>query len=338
MLRAVSNTSTMTDKKVLHVAVGLIMLNQQVLISWRNASQHQGNRYEFPGGKIEVDETPEQGLIRELREELGIEVQHPIRAQQLCYDYPEKTVCLHVFKVTQFSGEPRGHEGQHIRWVAQQDLAQYQFPDANTPILRVAQCPEQYLISYEQTAGQSLTDWLNFHVQHVPERAWLYVRHHQLGSDEYQQVIEQLSQARPDLQLVGMYRHISAFKDSSIQLAGVHYTKQDLSEASLLQTTLQQTLSHQIVPPAWLRFAACKTEQDIQAAQQLSMDAIILGPVNATLTHPEASPLGWQEWQQLCLQSNVPVYALGGVTKQDVLNVQQYGGFALAGIRGFYPE
>jgi 8-oxo-dGTP diphosphatase len=317
------------NKKVVHVAVGFIVREQQVLISWRSASQHQGNRYEFPGGKIEADETPEQGLIRELREELGIEVQHPVRAQQLNYDYPEKTVCLHVFKVTQFTGDPVGQEGQHIRWIALDDLPDYQFPDANAPILRLAKLPTHYLICHEQTPQQSLTDWLDFHQQAVPPNAWLYVRHHQLNSTGYQRAVNQLSQSRPDLNLVLMYRHYQQFKNSSIRLAGVHYAKQDIAHdvASQGDGSIRKEL---------LQFAACHTPQEIQHALQLGVDAIILSPVNATLTHPDATPLGWQAWQSLCQQSSVPVYALGGMTPNDIVTAEQYGGYGVAGIRGFY--
>lgn len=324
-----TSTTATTQKKAIHVAVGLIMCGQKVLISWRNASQHQGNRYEFPGGKIEPNETPEQGLIRELLEELGIAVQNPIRTQQLSYDYPEKTVCLHVFKITQFTGEPRGQEGQEVRWVDQHDLSLYQFPDANAPILRAATCPEQYLICHEQLTTQSLTDWLDFHVQHVPERAWLYVRHHQLTGDAYYHVINALSQARADLKLVAMKRHISQFENTE-NLAGIHYSKQDLIEA------LPEHLN-MIDEKVILKFAACKNQQEIEKAVQLNMDAIILGAVNATLTHPDLTPLGWTAWQQLCLESPLPVYALGGITPEDLITVQQRGGFGVAGIRGFYP-
>lgn len=60
--------------KVVNVAVAVIHFNNQYLLGFRHASQHQGNRYEFVGGKIEPDETPTQGLIREVHEEIGLDI------------------------------------------------------------------------------------------------------------------------------------------------------------------------------------------------------------------------------------------------------------------------
>lgn len=60
--------------KVVNVAVAVIHFNKQYLLGFRQASQHQGNRYEFVGGKIEPNETPAQGLIREVHEEIGLDI------------------------------------------------------------------------------------------------------------------------------------------------------------------------------------------------------------------------------------------------------------------------
>ena len=85
--------------------------------------------------KVEADETVFQALQRELREEVGIQV---ITAQswlQLSHDYGDRKVLLDIWKVTQFSGEPEGREGQDVRWVATHMLDQFKFPDGNRGIL-----------------------------------------------------------------------------------------------------------------------------------------------------------------------------------------------------------
>lgn len=310
--------------KILHVAVGLIMRDQQVLISWRHAGLHQGNRHEFPGGKIEADETPLAGLQRELREELGIQVHRAIRTQQLVYSYPERTVCLHVFKVTDFTGEPQGQEGQQTQWVAVDDLTRYTFPDANAPILRAARLPAHYLISHDQMEDQALEQWVDLHVQRVPNGAWLYVRHYGLASAQYQQVVTSLHQHRPDLQLVVMQQHVNVLGDLLHNLAGVHVGRN------------RQLVDWSVIPQHVLRFAACHDQAQIEQAMQWRVDAITLGAVQPTLTHPERVALGWEAWQQLCAQSQLPVYALGGVGPNDLTQVQLAGGFGVAGIRAFY--
>jgi len=122
--------------KLTHVAVGVIIDScRNVLISRRGAHQHQGDRWEFPGGKVEPGEGVEEALKRELSEELNIQVKPERRLLELRYNYPEKTVLLDVWLVQSFSGDIQGREGQAWCWVAAEDLPDYKFPDANAPII-----------------------------------------------------------------------------------------------------------------------------------------------------------------------------------------------------------
>lgn len=120
----------------IRVAVGVVMdARRRVLISYRHKRQHQGERWEFPGGKAEPNETDYQALCRELKEELGIEVVAAVPLCEVLHRYPERTVQLQVWQVTQFSSPVVAQEGQDWRWVAIEELGQYQFPEANGPIL-----------------------------------------------------------------------------------------------------------------------------------------------------------------------------------------------------------
>lgn len=122
--------------KRIDVAVGVVCnAQQQILISRRAAHQHQGNRWEFPGGKVDGDESVSTALSRELHEELGVEVQGYAPLCDIEFNYPDKAVRLHVFWIDQFSGNIAGREGQEWQWVAADSLVNFQFPDANQPIL-----------------------------------------------------------------------------------------------------------------------------------------------------------------------------------------------------------
>ncbi|WP_237066169.1 8-oxo-dGTP diphosphatase MutT [Microbulbifer guangxiensis] len=122
--------------KVIHVAVGVILgPDGRILIARRPDHLHMGGRWEFPGGKVEESESVQQALERELREEIAIEVKALRPLTEIRHDYPEKTVLLDTWWVTKFNGEPRGLEGQEIRWVARDELDHYQFPDANQAII-----------------------------------------------------------------------------------------------------------------------------------------------------------------------------------------------------------
>ena len=122
-------------RAVIQVAVGLVFRDDHVLIAKRHEHQHQGGLWEFPGGKIEADEHPLAALARELKEEVDLDV---VAAQPLFtidYDYPDKSVRLNIFKVTEFVGQANHREGQLLRWVPINELATIHVPAANQEIV-----------------------------------------------------------------------------------------------------------------------------------------------------------------------------------------------------------
>ncbi|GIU46438.1 7,8-dihydro-8-oxoguanine-triphosphatase [Shewanella colwelliana] len=122
--------------KRVHVAVGVILnASNQVLLAKRPDNLHQGGKWEFPGGKVEQDETTSQALIRELREEVNLIVSDTTPLMTISHDYPDKEVLLDIHTVNCFSGDAEGLEGQEILWVELSNLKEYNFPAANTPII-----------------------------------------------------------------------------------------------------------------------------------------------------------------------------------------------------------
>ena len=105
-----------------------------MLVNQRIDGGHMAGRWEFPGGKREVREGRFAALTRELREELGIEVSAADELLAYTHDYPEQVVHLHVLRVTAYSGEPAGLEGQPLRWVAVDQLMEAGLLPADRPI------------------------------------------------------------------------------------------------------------------------------------------------------------------------------------------------------------
>ena len=129
---------------IIKVAVAIITnSNNEILISRRSANQHQGNKWEFPGGKVEEGETVKDALNREIKEELGIEILASEHFTDIDHEYKgddpkqSKTVKLMVYEVKYWLGEPRGMEGQPIRWVKRNDLKTFEFPNANKAIIQL---------------------------------------------------------------------------------------------------------------------------------------------------------------------------------------------------------
>ncbi|MEY8204193.1 MAG: 8-oxo-dGTP diphosphatase MutT, partial [Bermanella sp.] len=116
-------------KKIEVVAAAILSVcGQRVFIAKRHAAAHQGGLWEFPGGKKEAGESAQAALYRELQEEVAINVIASHSLIKLSHDYGDKCVELDVYKVTAFSGEPRGAEGQVTRWVPLNELQNFEFP------------------------------------------------------------------------------------------------------------------------------------------------------------------------------------------------------------------
>ena len=123
-------------KKRLQVAVAIIVNNdEQVLIARRHAHQHQGDLWEFPGGKREANETRLEAVQREIYEEVGLQVEQAEPLMQIVHDYPELQVELDVWLVTEFSGDATGKEGQPLVWCPLAELSVREFPAANMQII-----------------------------------------------------------------------------------------------------------------------------------------------------------------------------------------------------------
>jgi 8-oxo-dGTP diphosphatase len=122
--------------KHIHVVAAVIKDKQDnILISKRPDHVHLGGLWEFPGGKVDAGESARQALSRELEEELAIDVQGAEPFLEVRHSYPDKSVFLDIWLVDQFAGEARGNEGQSIAWVQRAELANYDFPEGNKPIV-----------------------------------------------------------------------------------------------------------------------------------------------------------------------------------------------------------
>ena len=122
-------------QKVVHVAVGVIVREQQYFLTKRLDSAHQGGKWEFPGGKVEENETVAQALHRELQEEIAIDTLSCYPLIEISHDYGDKKVLLDVYVVDNFQQEPIAQEGQQSGWFSLDELVNLDFPQANAAII-----------------------------------------------------------------------------------------------------------------------------------------------------------------------------------------------------------
>ncbi len=125
----------------LTVAVAVIVDEQQrILITRRPFHVPHGGCWEFPGGKLEADEPSVSALIREIKEEVGLEVRQQQLLGEVNHQYPDKVVKLVIFLVRQFAGAPSCLEGQlAMKWVYPHELNPEHFPEANREVIAMVQ-------------------------------------------------------------------------------------------------------------------------------------------------------------------------------------------------------
>jgi len=129
--------ATSAGKLVLVVACALIDADGRVLIAQRPPGKAMAGQWEFPGGKIETGERPEEALIRELQEELAITVREPCLAPFTfaSHTYPDFQLLMPLYLCRRWEGSPEAREHSALKWVRPRDLSQYPMPPADLPLI-----------------------------------------------------------------------------------------------------------------------------------------------------------------------------------------------------------
>jgi 8-oxo-dGTP diphosphatase len=117
------------------VAGALYDASGRVLIAQRPPGKALAGRWELPGGKLHEGESPYEALVRELREELGVEVLAAERLMRYPYEYPDRVVWLDMWIVVEWRGEPRSLDGQAFKWVDPAVLDREDILEADQPIV-----------------------------------------------------------------------------------------------------------------------------------------------------------------------------------------------------------
>jgi 8-oxo-dGTP diphosphatase len=307
------------------VAAAVFNVNSEVLIARRPNHIHQGGKWEFPGGKVEPGERARDALCRELFEELGIRAQTFEPLIRIRHHYPDKAVLLDVWKVTHYTSEPHGREGQALTWSAPQDLSRFTFPAANYPILKALILPELYLITPEPGYDDaSFLDCLKAALR---------------------QGIRLVQLRAPALE-VSRYCELAA---ATIQCCHAHGARllingepewaMRLNADGVHLNSVRLRATHtRPLPKHYLVAASCHDQGEIARANAIDADLAVVAPVKATPSHPDAKPLGWRVFQDLCADATMPVYALGGMSASDLRLAKRSGGQGIAAIRALWPD
>jgi 8-oxo-dGTP diphosphatase len=124
------------ERHTVLVAAGVLEREGRILAARRKRGSHLEGHWEFPGGQIEPDESPEHCLVRELAEEIGVRVRPRGILEVVFHQYPEKSVLLLFYRCDLLEGEPRAIECDEVRWVPLVELAALDWAPADVPFVK----------------------------------------------------------------------------------------------------------------------------------------------------------------------------------------------------------
>lgn len=275
---------------------------------------------------MEPGESTRAALVRELDEELGVRVDAAAPLIRVPFPYECGAVLLDVWRVTAFSGEPVGREGQTLEWAARADLPGYDYPEANRGVVAALRLPPHYLITPEPGPAAA---WPAF-LARVDAALAAGVRLVQLRAKG----LAEAQLVRLTRQLIARCRAVGAQvllngPPALVEPAGadgVHLSGERLRACD----------GRPLGREYWVA-ASCHGADDLALACRLPVDFAVVSPVRPTASHPGAVTLGWRGFRELAESSTVPVYALGGVGPADVSEAQACGGQGIAAIRALWP-
>ncbi|AFL74254.1 Nudix family hydrolase [Thiocystis violascens] len=330
------------NQGLVHVMVGVIADDAgRILVTRRPDHVHQGGLWEFPGGKLEPGESLEQGLSRELAEELGIQVRSSRPLIRVHHHYADPStplivlseaevgagrhVLLDVRRVEVYSGTPEGREGQPLDWLEPEAMDPDVFPAADRPIINALRLPSLFMI----TGGDPRrTDEFLERVGHALDQGirLVQLRAHDLDDQAYRRLASAVY-AVCDTRRARLLLNREPRQVSDVPRHGLH-----LSARTLMNLTARPGRSHELIG------ASCHDTAQLEQAARLGLDYALLSPVKPTATHPDALPLGWQGFADLVEPIPLPVYALGGLGPTSLQDAIEHGAQGIAAIRGLWPD
>ncbi|HEY4136944.1 MAG TPA: Nudix family hydrolase [Casimicrobiaceae bacterium] len=309
---------------MIRVAAAVIIgADGQFLLAQRPPGKPYAGYWEFPGGKLEPGETAAAALVRELKEELGMSVTRaaPWLVQE--FVYPHAHVELNFFRVIEWRGDPIGHDGQAFAWQRPGAVDVAPLLPANQRVMAALELPSIYGVTLAGEVGEEAFLERAEHALacglrliQLREKSWSAARRDALAA----QLLPLASRHGARVLLNGS---VEDAREGGY--AGVHWTSAALSAATSRPRDL-------------LIGASCHSRDDLAKAISLDVDFAVVGPVKPTPTHAAMRPLEWDGFATCVDRTRVPVYAIGGLTMNDLPSAIAHGAQGIALRRFAWPD
>ena len=297
------------------VAAVLERADGSFLLAQRPPGKVYAGWWEFPGGKVEAGEPLARALARELLEELGIRVAKAYPWITRVHVYEHATVMIHFFRVVEWQGEPHPHEGQAFVWQRTDQPVVEPLLPANGPVLASLALPLEYAVTDAKGLG------LVAQIERLEARVKGGLRLIQVRDKDNWERAQLIYAVKSIAKQYGARVLVNGGPAAD----GIHFSAEQLM-------TLRARPNGG--PNCTLMAASCHTAQELGHAMAIGLDFVVLGPVNATASHPGAALLGWEGFRRIAEGASIPVYAIGGLRARDLDEARRHGAHGLAMISG----
>lgn len=300
----------------------------RVLLAQRPEGKHLAGFWEFPGGKLEPGESPQHALLRELHEELGIDVDAAdgVPLMRVPWRYGERDLLLDAWQFTRWQGTPVSLEGQALQWESPSCVDVATLAPADRPILQALRLPRTYAITPADVLPGHFDSWLARVDAAIENGARLIqLRWPAWSALQVRELAARLQSRAVDR---GAILLLNGDIDGALELGsgiGVHLTSAQLME-----------LDGRPLPWAQIVGASCHHAAQLSRAVRIGADFATLSPVAQTASHPGAPILGWPRFRGLAENAALPVYALGGMTPAMIDEARENSAQGVAGIGAFW--
>jgi 8-oxo-dGTP diphosphatase len=298
-------------------AVAAVIQRQDgfLLMTQRPPGREWSGWWEFPGGKIELNESPFEALQRELQEEINISANDASLWFERSYIYPDKKVYIYFFKVTDWTGEITSCENQLLDWQNPSYLTVSPILPSNLFVLKSILLSPVYAITNIAEMGEILF-FERLKIKLEEGLKMIQVRERNAPYQDVKIVAQKiLDLAKPYQAKVLINENEKLALD--IRADGVHYPSQ-----SLIQLKDRPKFS--------ICGASCHNLEELMIAQDLEMSFAVLSPVQKTESHVLSDPIGWEIFSEYANKIDIPIFALGGLNQDSLTTSWQCGGHGIA--------
>ena len=303
-------------KDIINCSIGIISNDNGYLFLKRKKEPYK-NFFEFPGGKIEKNEKPAEALQREFMEELSIFPRKINFINKIIHEYKEFKVCLHIFKIITYEGTISSNK-QEISYCEKDNFKNIECLASTYRIIKLLNLPRFLSISRPNDEA------LNESIELINKEKDLLVRFR--DKDTYynnnsETIIKVFKSCKENnVKFIIDHPHEKIFFP---HYDGVHYKSKFLSSVKRLPIDFKYYS------------CSCHNADEIKKANLLNFDYILISPIKG-FKNLNQKCLGWEKFRVLSSYANMPTFALGGVSKEDIELSKKNEGYGVSGIRNFW--